>query len=85
MVHGVGLKWFFSVPPKVRRFGIRKTPNKLVISLLFCNCIVEKSITYKHVAIITTDKVTEIFCVLDVFYKNFLLFLLIILRALLRP
>lgn len=70
MVHGVVLKWFFSVPPKVRRFGIRKTPNKLVISLLFCNCIVEKSITYKHVAIITTDKVTEIFCVLDDFCKN---------------
>ena len=42
--------------------------NNLTVALHFYN---RKSLTYKaHTAMITTDKVTEIFCILDELSKN---------------
>lgn len=49
----------------------KKFPKKLVILLLFCNFIFVNQITYNiSIAMITTNKVTEIFCILDEFCKN---------------
>ena len=42
------------------RFGIRKFPKKLIIYLLCCKLIVEKSITYNmYMVAISTEKVNE--------------------------
>ena len=54
----------------IRQFGIRKFPKKLVISLLFCSFMLEINNLQTRVAMIVTDKVTEIFCILDEFCKN---------------
>lgn len=45
--------------------------EKLVIIALFCNFNSDKQRITKQTPMITEDKVTEIFCVIDEFCKNF--------------
>ena len=55
----------------IREFGIRKVLKKLVISLIICTFIGDnQQVTNKVKAMITKDKVTEIFCIIDEFNKN---------------
>ena len=55
----------------LREFGIRKVLKKLVISLIICTFIGDnQQVTNKVKAMITKDKVTEIFCIIDEFNKN---------------
>ncbi|ERJ81291.1 hypothetical protein HMPREF0653_00003 [Prevotella disiens JCM 6334 = ATCC 29426] len=62
------LHFFFK---KVREFGIRKALKKLVISLIICTFIGDnQQVTNKDKAMITKDKVTEIFCIIDEFNRN---------------
>ena len=51
--------------------GIRNVCKKLVISLYFCNFIVENQSITINITIITKDKITEIFCIADDFCKEF--------------
>ena len=56
---------------KLREFGIRKVLKKLVISLIICTFIGDnQQVTNKVKTMITKDKVTEIFCIIDEFNKN---------------
>ena len=55
----------------LREFGIRKVLKKLVIPLIICTFIGEnQQVTNKDKAMITKDKVTEIFCIIDEFNRN---------------
>lgn len=55
----------------LREFGIKKAFKKLVISLIICTFIGDnQQVTNKVKAMITKDKVTEIFCMIDEFNKN---------------
>ena len=57
--------------PLLREFGIRKALKKLVIPLIICTFIGEnQQVTNKDKAMITKDKVTEIFCIIDEFNRN---------------
>ena len=51
--------------------GIRNVCKKLVISLYFCNFIVENQSITINITMITKDKITEIFCIADDFCKEF--------------
>lgn len=51
--------------------GIRNVCKKLVISLYFCNFIVENQSITTNITMITKDKITEIFCIADDFCKEF--------------
>ena len=51
--------------------GIRNVCKKLVISLYFCNFIVENQLITTNITMITKDKITEIFCIADDFCKEF--------------
>ena len=51
--------------------GIRNVCKKLVISLYFCNFMVENQTITINITMITKDKITEIFCIADDFCKEF--------------
>ena len=51
--------------------GIRNVCKKLVISLYFCNFMVENQTITINITMITKNKITEIFCIADDFCKEF--------------